>query len=126
SEFGTKAPRRTSFRSVFAAFLVGVLTVGALMYSADRWNWFSSEQLGGTSKIAQEAGVKPAASPVSNNEDVVRPNNIAKIFEQASPAVVQIETYARARSSSNSLWQDDFFRQFFGDNYGRQDDSQDG
>lgn len=126
SEFGAKAPRITSFRSVFAAFLVGVLTVGALMYSADRWNWFSSELLGNTTKTAQEASVKPAASPVSNSEDVVRPNNIAKIFEQASPAVVQIETYARARSSSGSQWQDDFFRQFFGDNYGQQERSQDG
>ncbi|MFD0675200.1 S1C family serine protease [Cohnella sp. GCM10027633] len=125
SEFGAKEPRRSSFRSAFAAFLVGVLTVGALMYSADRWNWFSDELLGGGTKAAQEANVKPASNPVNNAADVVRPNNIAKIFEQSSPAVVQIETYAKARSSgSNGMWEDDFFRQFFGDDYGRQDSGQ--
>lgn len=120
SQFGSKPPRRTSLRSVFAAFLVGVLTVGALMYSADRYNWFSDDLFGGNTKAATEANVKAASNPVSNSNDVVRPNNIAKIFEQSSPAVVQIETYAKARSqSSSNLWQDDFFRQFFGDDYGQ-------
>lgn len=122
SEWGNKPPRRTSFRSVFAAFLVGVLTVGALMYSADRFNWFSSDLFGGPTKAAQEANVKPASNPVGNSADVVRPNNIAKIFEQSSPAVVQIETYAKTRSSSSmNNGMDDFFRQFFGDDYGQQD-----
>ncbi len=125
SSFGSKPPRRTSLRSVFAAFLVGVLTVGALMYSADRYNWFSDEVFGGT-KAATEADVKAASNPVSNSADVVRPNNIAKIFEQSSPAVVQIETYAKTRSSAGSLWQDDFFRQFFGDNYGQDNGGGDG
>ncbi|MFC5530124.1 S1C family serine protease [Cohnella yongneupensis] len=124
---GSKPPRRTSLRSVFAAFLVGVLTVGALMYSADRWNWFSSDLLGGGTKAAQEANVKAASNPVSNSNDVVRPNNIAKIFEQSSPAVVQIETYAKARSTDSSgLWQDDFFRQFFGDDPSQQDNGAQG
>lgn len=120
SQFGSKPPRRTSFRSVFAAFLVGVLTVGSLMYSADRWNWFSSDLLGGTAKTVQETNVKAASNPISNASDVVRPNNIAKIFEQSSPAVIQIETYAKTRSNrSGGIWEDDFFRQFFGDDYGQ-------
>lgn len=126
SQFGSKPPSRTSLRSVFAAFLVGVLTVGALMYSADRYNWFSDDLFGGTTKAATEANVKAASNPVSNAGDVVRPNNIAKIFEQSSPAVVQIETYAKSRSSSGGMWQDDFFRQFFGDDYGQDNGGGDG
>ncbi|MBO9596815.1 MAG: trypsin-like peptidase domain-containing protein, partial [Cohnella sp.] len=125
SQFGAKPPRRASFRSVFAAFLVGVLTVGALMYSADRYNWFSDDLFGGATKAATEANAKAASNPVGNSSDVVRPNNIAKIFEQSSPAVVQIETYAKSRGNSSGLWQDDFFRQFFGDDYG-QDNGGDG
>jgi serine protease Do len=121
SEWGAKPPRRTSFRSVFAAFLVGVLTVGALMYSADRYNWFSSDLLGGNSNVSQDASIRPASNPVSNSSDVVRPNNIAQIFKQSSPAVVQVETYAKASASQNGIGQDDFFRQFFGDNFGQQD-----
>ncbi|WP_027085573.1 S1C family serine protease [Cohnella panacarvi] len=126
SQFGSKPPRRTSLRSAFAAFLVGVLAVGALMYSADRYNWFSDDIFGGTTKAATEADVKAASNPVSNASDVVRPNNIAKIFEQSSPAVVQIETYANSRSSAGNLWQDDFFRQFFGDDYGQDNGGEDG
>jgi S1-C subfamily serine protease len=116
SDWNGKPPRRTSFSAIFLSFLVGVVAVGGLMFAADRQNWFSSEIFGGT-KQAQETAVKAVSNPVSNSEDVVRPNNISKIFEQASPAVVKIETYAPT-SQAGGTWQDDFFRQFFGDNYG--------
>ncbi|MCC3377074.1 S1C family serine protease [Cohnella sp. REN36] len=115
-----KPPKRTSFRSMFAAFMVGVVAVGGLMFAADRNNWFTSEKLGSAVPAAsttQDSGVKP----VSNTSDVVRPNNIAKIFEQASPAVVKIETYVKASSRGSSPWDDNpFFRQFFGDDLGGQ------
>ncbi len=114
NDWGAKPPRRTSFRAVFASFLAGVVVVGLLMYSADRQNWFTGELLGNPPQT-QNTSAKPVNNPVGNSEDVVRPNNIAKIFEQASPAVVKVETYAKARQGTT--WEDEFFRQFFGDSY---------
>lgn len=112
--------RRTSFRAVFASFMVGVVAVGGLMFAADRGNWFSGTQLAAGSSPTQATSAKPVSSTVSNAVDTVRPNNISKIFEQASPAVVKIETYTTVqnRSGGNSLFDDPFFRQFFGDDYG--------
>jgi len=112
--------RRTSLRAVFASFMVGVVAVGGLMFAADRGNWFSGTQLAAGSSPTQATSAKPVSSTVSNAVDTVRPNNISKIFEQASPAVVKIETYTTVqnRSGGNSLFDDPFFRQFFGDDYG--------
>ncbi|TVX98353.1 S1C family serine protease [Cohnella terricola] len=121
NDWGGKPPRRTSFMAIFASFMVGVLVVGGLMFTADRQNWFSSDIFGGTPKT-QDVSAKPVNNPVNNSADVVRPNNIAKIFEQASPAVVKIETYAVVQQNGGT-WEDDFFRQFFGDNYGRNGDN---
>lgn len=103
-------PRRTSLRAVFASFMVGVVAVGGLMFAADRGNWFSQDTLAAP---AVTATAKTASNPVSNTSDVVRPNNIAKIFEQASPAVVKIETSVKSSGRSNSSM-DDLFEQFFG------------
>jgi serine protease Do len=115
SEWGAKPPRRTSFRAMFASFLVGVVVLGGLLCAADRGNWFSSEFLGGTAQV-QNTSITPTGTAVSNTTDVVRPNNIAKIFEQSSPAVVKIETYASAQQNDGGgMMNDDFFRQFFGD-----------
>jgi len=122
NDWGAKPPRRTSFLSIFAAFMVGVLVVGGLMYTADRQNWFSSTVFGGTPKV-QEATAKPVNNPVSSTGDVVRPNNIAQIFQQSSPAVVKIDTYAVPQQNGGNMLQDDFFRQFFGDSFGSRGNS---
>lgn len=106
------APKKTSFRSMFAAFMTGVVALGALMFAADRGNWFSASDLLGT-QPSQTTSAKTVSNPVSNAADVVRPNNIAKIFEQSSPAVVQINTKVAANNRNSEM--DDFFRQFFGD-----------
>jgi serine protease Do len=129
-DWGSKPPRRSSFRSMFTAFLVGVVTLGSLMFAADHYNWFSSPLLGGTTD-SQAAAAKPAGSPVNNTADVVRPNNIAKIFEQSSPAVVKIETFSNTStndsgSGGSGILEDPFFRQFFGDNFGNGDGSGNG
>lgn len=112
--------RRSSFRAMFASFLAGVVVVGGLMFASDRYNWFSGTELAGSeASTTQSADAKPVSSSVSNAIDTVRPNNISKIFEQASPAVVKIETYQNVRTNSgSSLFDDPFFRQFFGDDYG--------
>lgn len=123
SDWGAKPPKRSSLRAIFASFLVGVVAVGGLMFAADRGDWFSAELLGRSAQV-QDTSVKAASNPVTNASDVVRPNNIAKIFEQSSPAVVKIETYASAQQNNgNGMLEDDFFRQFFGDGFGNDNGS---
>ncbi|MBW7459567.1 peptidase A2, partial [Paenibacillus sepulcri] len=36
-----KEKRRTSFKAIFASFMVGVVAVGALMFASDSQNWFT-------------------------------------------------------------------------------------
>jgi S1-C subfamily serine protease len=110
----------TSFKAVFASFLAGVILVGGLMYTADVRNWFTpSETVStqtesvGSGKTAESGGSAGAGLSTA----AARPDNIAQLFETASPAVVKIETFARAKSQGSSLLDDPFFRQFFGDNY---------
>ncbi|MFC3798526.1 trypsin-like peptidase domain-containing protein [Cohnella sp. GCM10012308] len=118
----SKPPRRSSLRSVFASFMAGVVVVGGLMFAADRGDWFSSKAAAPASAAVSTSSDNGGAKTVANVTDTVRPNNISKIFEQASPAVVKIETYVKAssRSSNGYSWMDDnpLFRQFFGDDYG--------
>ncbi len=107
-------PKRASLKSLFASFMVGVVLIGGLMFAADRGNWFSE---GSFAAPAQTTDARPAGAAVSNAADTVRPNNIAQIFEQASPAVVKIETSVRG-SSRSSASMDDLFEQFFGQSPG--------
>jgi serine protease Do len=109
-------PRRSPFRAMFASFLAGVIVVGGLMFAADRGNWFTNNTVE-AAPFSQSASVRTASNPVSNAVDVVRPNNIAQIFQQASPAVVKIETYVNA-SANGTGSMDPFFSQFFGDGTG--------
>lgn len=109
----------TSFKAVFASFLAGVIVVGGLMYTADVRNWFTPNESvaaqaesGSSTRTTESAGAGSGLSTAA-----ARPDNIAKLFETASPAVVKIETYAKAQSRGSSLLDDPFFRQFFGDNY---------
>ncbi|WP_233567650.1 hypothetical protein [Cohnella faecalis] len=90
-------PKRTSFRGIFSAFMVGVVAVGGLMFAADRGNWFGNETYVSNAST-QNSGVKAASTTVNNAADVVSRNNIAKIFEQSSPASVKIETYTNVRT----------------------------
>lgn len=121
-------PRKTSrFKSTFAAFLAGAVVVGALMFAADRANLFTGSQ-GVMTNNPSSGGAAAAANNgsgggvVPSNLDLARPNNIAEIFQQASPAVVKIETKVKSQSSgrSGSMFDDPFFRYFFGDQYNRQ------
>jgi Do/DeqQ family serine protease len=113
----TGKPKKSSFGKMFAAFLAGVIIMGSLMFASDRMNLFTSD-----SALATNGGESPSSDQVSEGRtvsseaDVVRPNNIAQIFEKASPAVVKIETYSKTRQR-NSFLDDSFFRQFFGDNF---------
>jgi serine protease Do len=125
SGWQVREKRRSSFRAMFASFMAGVIVVGGLMVASDRLDWFSgTEALAVQSEASSNGGGEASTAagsggvaPVANALDVVRPNNIAKVFEQSSPAVVKIETYVESRSANNgsSLFDDPFFRQFFGD-----------
>ncbi len=114
---------KKSFKSYVATFLVGVLVMGSFMFAADHNNWFTGDQaLAGADQVSGQ--VSKGSSSNSGGEatyasfEVVRPNNIADIVDQASPAVVKIETMATASSSRRSpMSNDDFFRYFFGDQY---------
>ncbi|MWC26848.1 S1C family serine protease [Paenibacillus sp. MMS18-CY102] len=116
-----KEKRKSPFKAVVIAFLAGVLTVGSLMYAADSNNWFTGKEslaASGTVQTGSTVSSDGSGAGVSNAADVVRPNNIAKIFEQASPAVVKIETYVKQQqrgNSGNGMFDDPFFRQFFGE-----------
>ncbi|MCP3773480.1 trypsin-like peptidase domain-containing protein [Paenibacillus sp. MZ04-78.2] len=121
------APKKSSgFRSMFVAFMAGVLVVGTLMFASDKMNLFTGAQgmMAGNSNQGS-----PASAQVANNNgnvkpsslDLARPMNISGIVQQASPAVVKIETKVKTKSngrSSNPLFDDPFFRQFFGDDSG--------
>ncbi|AGA58790.1 trypsin-like serine protease with C-terminal PDZ domain [Thermobacillus composti KWC4] len=122
--------RRGSWWAPVAAFLAGILLTGSLMIASDRLNLFTGSDQALAQSPSAGGAANPGAAPegstaagssggkVSNAVDLVRPNNIAKIVEQSSPAVVKIETYVKTRSrSGNSLFDDPFFRQFFGDSY---------
>jgi S1-C subfamily serine protease len=118
-------PRRRSFRSVFASFLAGVIVMGALMFAADRYDWFTSPAAGPLQSPEIRSDVRPAADSSGGSKssvvgDVVRPNNIAEIFEKANPAVVKIVTYTKPTNRSFNPFLDDFWY-FFEDYFGGQD-----
>ncbi|MUT64366.1 S1C family serine protease [Paenibacillus sp. NEAU-GSW1] len=114
--------RRTSFRAMFLSFLAGVLVVGGLMYTSDSQNWFSQGKetlASGQSNSHSSTGSNSNVSGTTAAAAAARPDNIAKLFETASPAVVKIETFVKpsTRSNGGSILDDPFFRQFFGDDY---------
>ena len=89
------------------------------MFVSDRENWFTSEQaLSQSAPNSASSAIGKAGDngSVSAAADVVRPNNIAQLFEKASPAVVKIETFTKQQSGGQQGGNfDDFFSQFFGD-----------
>lgn len=115
----------SSFKSILISFLAGAVVVGGLMFTSDKMNLFTGSK-GVLSSAAASGAGQTAAS--SNNGtvkpsslDLGRPNNIAQIAEQSGPAIVKIETKVKAKASSgSSLFDDPFFRQFFGNDGGSQ------
>lgn len=118
--WSTKERKGTSFQAMFASFLVGVILIGSLMFASDKFNWFTGAEA--LSAAAGTTGTNGADSgKASTAADTIRPNNIAQISEKSSPAVVLIETYvkpSRNGGSGGSMFNDPFFQQFFGDQYG--------
>ncbi|MBD8499814.1 S1C family serine protease [Paenibacillus arenosi] len=109
--------RRTSFRTVVASFMAGVIAIGGLMGASDYYNWFTGED-------ALLSGVterKEAAQQVVDKRPAPFPEGtaaVSDVVKMASPAVVKIDTYGTPSSTGGrGSWMDDpFFRQFFGGN----------
>ncbi|MFD0961575.1 S1C family serine protease [Paenibacillus chungangensis] len=128
---GKKEKRGSSFKSMFLSFLAGVLVVGGLMYTADVQNWFSPDANASLVETQGSGSGSGTEAPPSSNGGTTtavagiqdRPDNISELFKSASPAVVKIETYTKMQNRSNgrSLFDDPFFRQFFGDGGAQQE-----
>jgi len=102
--------KRSSLKSAFAAFLAGAVVVGGLMFAADKYSLFTP---GGNGTGAPPASSAPGGTGAQTASLPSASGSIASIAQQASPAVVKIETKAKA-SNRNSMYDDPFFRQFFG------------
>jgi len=122
-EGGKQKKNSGGFGKMFLSFMAGVVAVGLLMYTADVQNWFTKDAVV-SQGVSYNSGTKNAGGGNTSSGTTTssalmmdRPDNIADLFSTASPAVVKIETYSKAsRGSSNPLFNDPFFRQFFGDN----------
>lgn len=98
---------------LFAAFLTGALVIGGFTYTADKNNLFTGGLMGergatgvqASSGNGQDAGLTTAS--VNTKDDM------AVIYEQASPAVVKIENYGQAQQQGN-MRMDSWLEQYFG------------
>jgi S1-C subfamily serine protease len=122
-QWSYEKPKKRGVGKAFAVSIVVVVAVSSLLYMSDRNDWFG----GNDTRVVD---LTPNASPSNqvNQSDnvgsqVVRPGNISSIVQASSPAVVKIETYKKATSSSGNGTGNDFFNQFFSD---EQQPNQDG
>lgn len=116
--------RRLNGKSFFAGFLASAVVLASLMVVSDKLNLFTGDQITvnvgkAISANASNGGANVKTAAVSAANDVVRPNNIAQIVENSSPAVIKIETLVKPKASqgrngANPLFDDPIFRQFFG------------
>ena len=96
------------------------------MFSADKMNMFTGNQplaSGSSTAAATKSGSSNGGEVKNVGLDVVRPGNISAIAQNAGPAIVKVESLVKPKQTSrggNSLFDDPFFRQFFGDNGGGQ------
>lgn len=120
-EFSGGKKKSSSFKSYVATFLAGAVVVGSLMFASDKWNLFSEAGALSPTSSASASSVTRTNGNGGNGgattaalETVVRPDTIAQIVSSASPAVVKINTYAKANSRSRSGMSNDIFDYFFG------------
>lgn len=111
-------PRKTSFKTIIAGTLAGMLIMLSGMVYADKQNLFTSDESLSNTAV-------PASANTSNatNASVVlpmtKPGDVTNVVNQAGAAVVKIETLVKASKQNNqsaSPYGDDpFYRYFFGD-----------
>jgi serine protease Do len=103
---------------MMAAFLAGAIMVGGLSYAADRANLFTGGVTAGQSAAGQAAGGYAGQDAGLSTASLNPSENIASVYEQASPAVVKIENYTEVQQQSRRL-NDSLFQEFFGGMGGR-------
>lgn len=93
-------PRRNAVRPLFAAFLAGAVMVGGISYLSDRLNLFT----GGEATVASTAsgGSSYSGSAGVTTASLGADEKISTVFDQANPAVVEIENYGVERNSQGS------------------------
>ncbi|MEK3885325.1 trypsin-like peptidase domain-containing protein [Paenibacillus sp. PL2-23] len=104
--------KRAKAMPMVAAFLTGAMVIGGFSYTADRSNLFT----GGTSGAAYSAGVTADSRSTGAGAGLTTASfssaeDIASIYEQASPAVVKIENYALMQqwTMTGNPWFDSFY-----------------
>lgn len=120
----TPPKQKSRVKSTFAAFMAGAVVMSGLMFAADKYNLFTGSEgvMAGTSSAVSASGNRltnsggSSSGVVSSELSLTRPNNIAEIVQQSSPAVVKIEVKTKVNTRrSSSIYSDPFFRYFFGD-----------
>lgn len=119
--------RRSTFRSMFAAFLAGAVFVSGLMFVSDKMNLFSGNAQ--PTNSLNTSGGAAASAPNNNSNDGNlktavfadgRPTSFAQVVDKSSPAVVLVKSYVKQKQSSRrgttgTMLDDPIFRYFFGD-----------
>ncbi|MBB6730643.1 S1C family serine protease [Cohnella zeiphila] len=84
-----KRPGGMPLKTMLASFLVGALVVGGLSFMSDRMNLFT----GGASSAIESGGNSYSAALGLTTASLSSGENNASVFDQANPAVVEIENY---------------------------------
>lgn len=92
---------RRRWSKLLISLLAGVILFYLGMFAATGVPWPNSNANKSTAALAAD-------------DSIVRPNNIADIVQQASPAVVKIDTVIQQQVQVDPFMNDPFFRQFFG------------
>ncbi|MFC7681117.1 S1C family serine protease [Paenibacillus sp. GCM10028914] len=122
----SKKPK-SSVKTVLLSFLAGMLVITVLMFTADRTNLFTPD----TALTSEATGNEEVKSALASGEDKgnttttsaqipSQTGDVSSVVDQASPAVVLIETLVNSNSGQSSSNMDDpLFRYFFGDQSNR-------
>ncbi|WP_049894765.1 S1C family serine protease [Paenibacillus antibioticophila] len=126
-QFNAKAPKKTSFKSIAASVLAGMLIMTGGMIYADRTNLFTGDQASVPASAPQSAAQSAGSGSSSSSQatqasyTITNPGDVTNVVNQAGPAVVKIETLvssSKQRSNTSPYGSNDpFYRFFFGDDY---------
>ncbi|GAB6926785.1 trypsin-like peptidase domain-containing protein [Paenibacillus sp. JCM 10914] len=108
---------KNSVKTVLLSFLAGVIVISSLMFAADRTNLFTPDEAY-SSEPAQETSANVDDNGGATTTSALIPSgqgDVATVVDQASPAVVLIETLVKSGNRQNSGGNlNDPFWYFFG------------
>lgn len=115
-EVGKSRPSRRKKNAalpLFAAFLTGALVIGGLTYTADRNNLFTGG-LGEPDASGVQASAGNGQDAGLANVSLNTKDDMAAIYEKASPAVVKVENYGKVQQRGGGMMSDPWLEHFFG------------